>query len=187
MSLRDRACSAARLPGRACPGPVPEGRLRLAQRFNAGESVRYSPSPGGTADETARGPEFSRPSGTRAIAHALPSVETLGYSQMSLRDRACSAARLPGRACPGPVPEGHVRIAQRFNAGESVRCSLSPGGTADGTALAPEFSRPFGTWPFVALFPALKRWAILTCPSGTRPAREPVEFAKGMGPSASTL
>ena len=39
----------------------------------------------------------------------------------------------------GLVPEGHVRLAQRFNAGKSVRDGLSPGGTAEGTALVPEF------------------------------------------------
>ena len=73
-----------------------------------------------------------------------------------------------------------MRLAQRFNAGVSVRCGLSPGGTAEGTGLVPEFSRPFGTWRFGALFPALKRWAILTCPSGTRPPRCDVGFGKAI-------
>ena len=56
-----------------------------------------------------------------------------------------------------------VRIAQRFIAGYERRLYvLSPVGTTEGVG------RPYGTWVSSRpAFPALKRWAIFGCPSGT--------------------
>ena len=70
-----------------------------------------------------------------------------------------------------PVPEGPARIAQRFSVGDAAGCGSSPEGTAAGTGPVPEFDRPFGTWCPVAVSPALKRGAILTCPFGTGASR----------------
>ena len=39
--------------------------------------------------------------------------------------------------------------------------------TPEGTAEAAVVSRPFGTYPAGRGHPALKRWAIIVCPSGT--------------------
>jgi hypothetical protein len=63
------------------------------------------------------------------------------------------------------VPEGHLKIARRFNAGMAPIASQVPKGR-----LKPinHFSRPFGTLDLPATYPALKRRAILECPSGTR-------------------
>ncbi len=55
----------------------------------------------------------------------------------------------------------NVKIAQRFNAGSCGGMALSPGGTAE------VFCRPSGTRFPSRLNPALKRWAIVGCPSGT--------------------
>jgi hypothetical protein len=67
------------------------------------------------------------------------------------------------------VPEGRLRIAQRFNAGDHVPGGRSPEGAAD-TPLRlhtrVDFSRPFGTWAATLAFPTLKRWAIISHPSG---------------------
>lgn len=45
------------------------------------------------------------------------------------------------------VPEGHLMIAQRFNAGLRTKHRVSPGGTAEGGGwfYSVDFGRPFGT------------------------------------------
>jgi len=68
-------------------GFIPEGCLKIAQRFNVGFSVGKAMSPEGTADSAAP-VYFSRPFGTRVFPVALPNAEALGYSQMSLWDKA---------------------------------------------------------------------------------------------------
>src|SRR5260221_11477813 len=65
---------------------VPEGYLRIAQGFNLGYGVIER-------IESRRGrlncwSTLNRPFGTRGPEGVKPKVETLGYSQMSLRDRA---------------------------------------------------------------------------------------------------
>src|SRR5271157_4056652 len=65
----------------------------IAQRFNAGAGQSYVPSvPKGrlnpsTAERVLFRPAFGRPFGTWSVLTAKPSVETLGYSRMSLRDK----------------------------------------------------------------------------------------------------
>ena len=54
-----------------------------------------------------------------------------------------------------------MKIAQRFNAGFCDEIARSPGGTIE------VFYRPSGTRLPFGLNPALKRWAIVGCPSGT--------------------
>ncbi len=61
----------------------------------------------------------------------------------------------------------NVRIAQRFNAGWHGWIVPSPGATAEPRIGNPVFCRPFGTQCHSCLHPALKRWAIFGCPSGT--------------------
>ena len=68
-------------------GLVPEGRLRIAQHFSVGVTRRRITSPEGMADGEQLSPNFSRPCGTRHLILIPPNVETLGYSQLSLRDR----------------------------------------------------------------------------------------------------
>lgn len=63
------------------------------------------------------------------------------------------------------VPEGHLKIARRFNAGMEVEASRVPKGRLKHVS---HFSRPFGTLDPHATYPALKRRAILECPYGTR-------------------
>jgi hypothetical protein len=60
-------------------------------------------------------------------------------------------------------PEGMPESSPAFQrwAGENGR--ISPEGTVDDRRV----SRPFGTSYRLAADPALKRWAILICPSGT--------------------
>ena len=65
------------------------------------------------------------------------------------------------------VPEGHPTIAQRFNAGSCGADPPSPVGTAEAQARNPVFYRPFGACFRFGPNPALKRWAIIGCPSGT--------------------
>lgn len=61
---------------------------KIAQRFNAGATGNGCPSPEG-ATEVAAAIEIplGRPFGTRIAACGQPSVETLGYYQISLRER----------------------------------------------------------------------------------------------------
>lgn len=66
-----------------------------------------------------------------------------------------------------PVPKGQLTIAQRFNAGMADQYRRVPKGRLNGCARALPVSRPFGTYPLVTVFPALKRRAIVGSPSGT--------------------
>ena len=61
------------------------------------------------------------------------------------------------------VPEGQTIIARRFNAGDRVRALEVP----EGRLKIVEFKRPVGTQVISGQNPALKRRAIILCPSGT--------------------
>jgi hypothetical protein len=65
------------------------------------------------------------------------------------------------------TPKGLPRIARRFNAGSGHRTSRSvpEGRLRTGSIL----NRPFGTKLLFLASPALKRRAIVRCPSGTNP------------------
>ena len=54
-----------------------------------------------------------------------------------------------------------ARIARRFNAGNEAAKELSPEGTVETANVRIMFNRPFGTWAFFPMIPALKRRAIL--------------------------
>jgi hypothetical protein len=64
---------------------VPEGHSRLAQCFNIGITDRNRISPEGTAEN----PVAIQPSlrDLHAFQHTHPTLKTLGYFQMSLRDK----------------------------------------------------------------------------------------------------
>src|SRR5271157_2958377 len=78
---------------------VPEGHPKIAQRFNAGTGqFCVAPVPKGRLNPSSAGrvpfrPALGRPFGTWALLTAKPSVETLGYFRMSLRD----SDRRPGQ------------------------------------------------------------------------------------------
>jgi hypothetical protein len=65
------------------------------------------------------------------------------------------------------VPEGRVRIAQRFNAGMGDEGCRVPKGRLTNSARVLPFIRPFGTYAIGTAFPALKRRVIVRSPSGT--------------------
>jgi len=64
---------------------IPEGWLRIAQRFNVGLGVESHTSPGGTAERNYRLSVV--PFGTSSVSIPDPNVKTLGYFQLSLRDK----------------------------------------------------------------------------------------------------
>ncbi len=60
-----------------------------------------------------------------------------------------------------------MKIARQFIAGNGARSRFSPGGTLD--LLLAYFSRPSGTGTLRSPeFPPMKRWAIVSGPSGTK-------------------
>jgi len=106
----------------------------IAQRDNAGTGQFWVPSvPKGRLNPSTAGrvpfrPAFGRPFGTWSVISAKPSVETLGYSRMSLRDKDRRSGRgnfrkaLPlKRPCeqnPGKsrkIPEKIKNIPPRLN------------------------------------------------------------------------
>ena len=99
--------------------------------------------------------------------HAAPNGVIPSSQSWETSKLAPTAFRRSGGRGQVAVPEGHARIAQRFNAGKGVPGESSPEGTVEWAERAVELSRPFGTNPRGHAHPALKRWAILACPSGT--------------------
>jgi hypothetical protein len=71
---------------------IPEGCLRIAQRFSVGSGCSRRPSPEGTA---VRQHDFSRPFGTEFLPAAKPNAKALGYFRLSLRDNALAQATHP--------------------------------------------------------------------------------------------
>ena len=67
---------------RRATGVVLEGHPKIAQRFNVGCAAGKGTSPEGTAEST----PSTVPSGLNPPWAPDPNVETLGYSQSSLRD-----------------------------------------------------------------------------------------------------
>ncbi len=84
----------------------------------------------------------------------------------------CPRPRRSGRnestplGCQLPHPGGMVENSPAFQRRDSGEQAPSPGGTAE----RERFSRPSGTYPSGGSNPALKRRAILACPSGTETA-----------------
>ncbi len=75
-----------------------------------------------------------------------------------------------GQECPMPLgfqrrhPGGMADNSPAFQRRDRGSGVPSPEGTAENH----KFSRPFGTQPSIRPHPALKRWAIVTCPAGTK-------------------
>src|SRR5437016_2073360 len=59
------------------------------------------------------------------------------------------------------VPEGHLKIAQRFSVGYAAPGFLSPEGTTEKGPILDALSRPFGIFSLCPVNPTLKRRAIL--------------------------
>src|ERR1035437_79775 len=81
------------------------------------------------------------------------------------------AARGPGRA-GRPTPLGYELVhpggmAENSPAFQRRVCRVGRIGP-EGTTQAAGLNRPFGTQRCMATVPALKRWAIVVCPSGTK-------------------
>ena len=66
---------------------VPEGHRENSPAFQRWVEAGREVSPGGTTENWVSVPVFCRPSGTLGSPTTRPSVETLGYCRMSLRDR----------------------------------------------------------------------------------------------------
>src|SRR5438445_2692055 len=64
-------------------------------------------------------------------------------------------------SCPGGTSDNSPAFQRRV----APRRGTSPEGTAE--IHDSGFSRPSGTWRLLELFPALKRWAVFKCASGT--------------------
>jgi hypothetical protein len=68
-------------------GRVPEGHRENSPAFQRRDRRTGGTSPVGTAEVLRDvAPGFNRPFGTQTCCFARPSVETLGYCRMSLRD-----------------------------------------------------------------------------------------------------
>src|SRR5262245_12050778 len=68
-----------------------------------------------------------------------------------------------------------MKIARRFNAGCRFPSAQVPKGRLNAPN-QPRFGRPVGTRSIWDLNPALKRWAIVDCPSGTGQPRDASDF-----------
>ena len=90
--------------------------------------------------------------------HNLSSV--CARSSASLGQEVRLAAMLFGNS-EMDVPEGQMKIAQRFNAGRNARPEQVPKGRLKDGTTPYAFSRPFGTQILPTSFPALKRQATL--------------------------
>ena len=103
----------------------------------------------------------------------LASVQDAGETFNAM----ASFVNLVGCICPGcgavaEVPEGHPKIAQRFNVGTGARERTGPvpkgrPSRASKRVSCQSSTVPSGQDPLLNLVPTLKRWAILRCPFGT--------------------
>ena len=100
---------------------VPEGRMIIAQRFNVGFSRTKANK--SRRDGRHWPPRSAVPSGRVTVRAHQPNVETLGYCQMSLRDKGlaqCSPLSSAsnhsgiGRGRLRPWPCGFVNWSSRF-------------------------------------------------------------------------
>jgi len=67
----------------------------------------------------------------------------------------------------GPVPKGHLTIAQCFSVGNSATGRQVPKGRLNPGADPTLSAVPSGLGPHRRASPTLKRWAMVSCPSGT--------------------
>jgi len=162
---------------------VPSSRrdtTTIAQRFNAGTGQScVAPVPKGRLNPSSAGrvpfrPALGRPFGTWGRLTAKPSVETLGYSRMSLRDKDRRPGQRDFRKAMGlaAMPFGNstgllsrrdtITIAQRFNAGTGQFCVAPvPKGRLNPTSservlFTPAVGRPFGTWGRLTAKPSVE-------------------------------
>jgi len=155
---------------------VPSRSLLASTPLKRGVNETQSSRPFGTYPSRASNPALKRraivicPSGTEAtntprtilfvfsgaIFHSTPKVKS-GVISFAHPNRR--------RAAPRPFhhPGGMVENNPAFQRRDRRQRAPSPEGTAESDCI----SRPFGTYPSRASNPALKRRAIVICPSGT--------------------
>ena len=131
----------------------------VAGIFQRRDRTPSCPSPAGRAETDRVGP-FSRPCGAWLFRVVHPRLKPWAIVTRPSGTRAAASFT------PRPVPEGHSRIARRFNAGIRVPHCPSPAGTAETPRVKP-FNRPCGAWLFRSVHPRLKPWAIAIGPCGT--------------------
>ena len=66
---------------------VPEGQMKIAQRFNAGTDATPGKVPKGRLKDGDDRSTFSRPFGTRIQSTAIPALKRRAIIGMSLRDK----------------------------------------------------------------------------------------------------
>ena len=72
---------------------VPEGHMKIAQRFNAGMRATPGQVPKGRLKDGADGYPFNRPFGTRTPSTTIPALKRRAITGMSLRDKLSSNFR----------------------------------------------------------------------------------------------
>src|SRR6185436_19044045 len=114
---------------------VPEGQLRIAQRFNVGNRDPRPLVPKGRLNGGERVNKLSRPFGTRrSISARVPNVETLGYCRLSLRDKPLNS-----------LPKGFGLAVSFVALWLCVSCRPPGKPTAADIELRPEEVRDFAT------------------------------------------
>ena len=72
---------------------VPDGHMKIAQRFNAGMHATPGQVPKGRLNVGTVGCQFSRPFGTRILSNTIPALKRRAITGMSLRDKLSSSFR----------------------------------------------------------------------------------------------
>jgi hypothetical protein len=98
----------------------------------------------------------------------------------------CCSKNAFGKSIPLLSRRDRMTIARRFNAGNGLRGTQVPKGRPNEREEL-HFDRPFGTRSVLGSIPALKRWAIVDCPSGTTQAKDTSNFRKAFPPVLGTL
>src|SRR2546425_6317349 len=153
-----------------------------AERSAAAGSTLKEVSCGESAEnETVLPLTFASDCGTALSAGLHPTRDRQSRERSGTRHRVNAFRRLDQAL----VPQGCLRIAQRFSVGEMMPREPSPEGTAEFDSCPAPISRPFGTCARFVTDPTLKRWAILVCPSGTAPCNRSSKFPKRIGVGTS--
>ena len=175
---------------------VPEGHPRIAHRFNGGSGRAKESSPAGTAERKAEiqrlCPAFCHPFGTWGHSTAKPSVETLGYSRMSLRDngrrpgqgnfrKALVLAAIPWGDPSGPCLPWHWRLNLQPQRGCGTKPRVGAGPTL---GFAPQ---PLWGWSFPPLVKAPAARLIPAWANGPGHDRKSAKGLKVMRPLINTV
>jgi len=122
---------------------VPEGQMKIAQRFNAGMYATPGKAPKGRLKDGKDRFTFSRPFGTRVQSTTIPALKRRAIIGMSLRDKFSLKFRMAlglgrfHRKSPDLISEEELRRSPRSNvlsiaAGSPVRTVVEIPSTSDG-------------------------------------------------------